>query len=941
MTILYINTGSSPNSGDGDTLRTAFNKVNATFAYFDTVDLTTASQTLLDLQSSIAQISTSTSWNLTTDGCPIDVSLTTNTYAVQLPKSHLFMNNDGSWDFGSYYNGSIITGDNSGNLVMNSYNRSATIIVDNYNWEFNNSGNLILPDNTSINSGGQNVRNSAQMVTTISRDVNTASIINQSSIALEAGNGGISIQVFGPYTGGADGSGGPSLVFAGTENVSGSNGPGFAGIVASDPNVTSQYAVTLDGSNNILIGATQPGQVTTTTEYTVGIGALSTVTGNMTGVLATPDMLVLNNTNNAWVFDNFGGLVFPDSSTQNTAWDPSYLSGYATLQSFNNAINSSTVAIGTTAGASTQGTYAVAIGDVAGRYTQGSFGVAIGYDAGNLNQGSTSVAIGYQAGATTQAIYAVSIGNSAGSISQGQGSVAMGASAGKTTQGNYSVAIGYNAAQTSQGGGSVAIGQGAAQTSQGGQSVAIGYNAGGTPQGGSNVAVGYGAGANTQTIYAVAIGLNAGGMLQGRSSVAIGRNAGANTQTQYAIAIGESAGQYNQGQFAIAVGYNAGQTNQPASSIILNATGNAFTATNTNAVYVTPIRISTATSVLYYNTLTNEVTAGAPGGVTYITGTANQVIVNANVGTVTLTTPQSIATNSNVTFAAITGTSNIITTVPITAQSNIGAFAYGTLSYSDINILASYSSSTSTYNQKILQNTSTSSNASANFNVSNNQATSSTFFGEFGMNSSNFTGTNSFSYANNVYLAAASSDLVVGTYAANAIRFNVNSSSTDSIVISTTATTVNTPMYARAITSNNTVTAVSFQGSGSQLTGVAIKTTGSWTLATGTNTVSFTVPLNGTYAMWVNGNIPNGIVTWNASAVITNPNVPALGTQYAWYYPTGNNLVFTSIPNQFTGTTGVISSSTAYVGTSSNVFTFGITNNTTGTQIVNWGYTAL
>ena len=139
----------------------------------------------------------------------------------------------------------------------------------------------------------------------------------------------------------------------------------------------------------------------------------------------------------------------------------------------------------------------------------------------------------------------------------------------------------------------------------------------------------------------------------------------------------------------------------------------------------------------------------------------------------------------------------------------------------------------------------------------------------------------------------------------------------------------------------NSVTAGSFVGSGSQLTGVAAKTTGSWTLSTGANTVSLTVPLNGTYAMWVNGNIPNGIVTWNATAVITNPNVPALGTQYAWYYPTGNNLVFTSIPNQFVGTSGVISSSTAYAGTSSNVFTFGITNNTTGSQIVNWGYTKL
>ena len=36
MTILYINTGSSANAGDGDTLRTAFNKVNANFTYLST-----------------------------------------------------------------------------------------------------------------------------------------------------------------------------------------------------------------------------------------------------------------------------------------------------------------------------------------------------------------------------------------------------------------------------------------------------------------------------------------------------------------------------------------------------------------------------------------------------------------------------------------------------------------------------------------------------------------------------------------------------------------------------------------------------------------------------------------------------------------------------------------------------------------------------------------
>ena len=37
-------------------------------------------------------------------------------------------------------------------------------------------------------------------------------------------------------------------------------------------------------------------------------------------------------------------------------------------------------------------------------------------------------------------------------------------------------------------------------------------------------------------------------------------------------------------------------------------------------------------------------------------------------------------------------------------------------------------------------------------------------------------------------------------------------------------------------------------------------TTGSWTLSAGTNTVSFTVTTGQSYVIWVNGNIPNGIV---------------------------------------------------------------------------------
>ena len=128
---------------------------------------------------------------------------------------------------------------------------------------------------------------------------------------------------------------------------------------------------------------------------------------------------------------------------------------------------------------------------------------------------------------------------------------------------------------------------------------------------------------------------------------------------------------------------------------------------------------------------------------------------------------------------------------------------------------------------------------------------------------------------------------------------------------------------------------------GTEQTTAFKRTTGSWTLIPGANTVSFTVPLNGNYSMWVNGNIPNGIISWNATVNISNSNVPAIGSQYAWYYTTGNALVLNSIPDQIIGTSGTISTSNAYSGNSSNVFTFNITNNSAVNQVITWGHITL
>jgi len=114
-----------------------------------------------------------------------------------------------------------------------------------------------------------------------------------------------------------------------------------------------------------------------------------------------------------------------------------------------------------------------------------------------------------------------------------------------------------------------------------------------------------------------------------------------------------------------------------------------------------------------------------------------------------------------------------------------GVFSTGTLGYSDSNILASFSSNINSYNQMVLQNTSNGSVASTNFNVSNNNANATAGFGEFGINSTGFTGTGAFSQANAVYLAAATSDLAIGTYASNAIHFVINSGATDAMTINT------------------------------------------------------------------------------------------------------------------------------------------------------------
>jgi len=131
------------------------------------------------------------------------------------------------------------------------------------------------------------------------------------------------------------------------------------------------------------------------------------------------------------------------------------------------------VAIGLSAGETSQGLVAVALGRYAGNSNQGNYAIAVGQYAGETSQGGEAVAIGMNAGQTTQANYAQAIGNSAGKTSQGQGAVALGSESGETNQGTKAVAIGNYAGENTQGANAIAIGEKAGQTNQAANSIVL------------------------------------------------------------------------------------------------------------------------------------------------------------------------------------------------------------------------------------------------------------------------------------------------------------------------------------------------------------------------------------------------------------------------------------------------------------------------------------
>jgi len=183
-------------------------------------------------------------------------------------------------------------------------------------------------------------------------------------------------------------------------------------------------------------------------------------------------------------------------------------------------------------------------------------------------------------------------------------------------------------------------------------------------------------------------------------------------------------------------------------------------------------------------TLVPVITTDSKGRVTGVTTSAPLDSTKLPLAGGSLTGP--LYSNSSVTVTGnvtVTGILSVPYTVSASSGTNTPPINNGSLNYSDVNIMAGFSSNVGSYNQMVMQNTNSGTTSSTNFNVSNNLATASSYYGEFGMNSSNYAGTGGFNIPNAVYVGAANGDVTLGTYTANSIHFVNNNSSNDSMTI--------------------------------------------------------------------------------------------------------------------------------------------------------------
>jgi hypothetical protein len=705
--------------------------------------------------------------------------------------------------------------------------------------------------------------------------------------------------------------------------------------------------------------------------------------------------------NIATLFSNAATQATNIATINNTLTSTNVAIGYGAGQTNQGG---TTVAIGSFAGMDAQGLSAVAIGFNAGQTTQGIKSVAIGMTAGYSVQGNGAVAIGDSAGYTNQGVQAIAIGRFAGLTNQANNSIilnATGANLNATTANTFIVApVRNDVANVAQ----VMFYNTTSKEITYGNTISVAGNINANQYNfanGVNILSTVGAGAYSNTQVAAYL-LNFDGDIEFTSSTARIGNVDVITVMD---SIRSPAYQFSNG-VSILAGITAtantgnitfsdttiGTAGGAGQGIILNSAGSGEIAmldyvgiNNTNPGYwlhvgdgsIGAINNTGNISIDYNNGLDSSRAAtilgyawwdaGSNGNNNRGIGAHRQfgIYKNDDLYTTKYIEFDLTSGNANLTNIAVT---RVTTTNGVYWANGVNYASTVTGTYSNTNVAAYLTTATITTTGNITAGNLT---TSGTFTVAN-ITTTGTYGNITGANvvSANTVSATNYLFANGVNILST----VGGTYS------NAN-------------VVANLANYVSNIVSTANVTASYFVGNGSALTGITANNTGNiygtssnvtlvagsynwafdntgnltlpgntfavnyantapvnvvtrfestWTVPTGNSTQSFTVSPSETYYMWVDCNIPNGILAWNATATITNSNVPVVGAQYAWVYTGGGTPIdFTSIPNQFTGTANTIVRSSVAPSATTNRFDFGINNASGGNVTVRYGWIAI
>lgn len=368
--ITIINTGTSPNAGNGDSLRLAFTKTNNNFLEIANVLGTGTSTISQRITESISQavvhnnhvgmtaahssgsqviFTVNTSFNGVTIGNALVDNLTLNTNTLYVGGSNLSVI-DGTLILNSSpVIGSFVFTDTS---IISPIGQPISIDTLNCSWQFNNTGALILPSGglikenvlvsdvfgsttTSITliPGGSSFAGSSLEIYSSNLDYNNRiyvasddmsvtdmflgndrqyfAVVSNGENVIRASNG-----VASPAYGNSAGSGGNVIIYGGNAGDNGGNVPDGA----SGGNITIQAGVSTIGlgGNIALKSATGPdgyGNIELSTEENT-----SWIFGNNRNLTCPPGGSIAFNSSSTSTITGITSIMYADGSTQNTAW---------------------------------------------------------------------------------------------------------------------------------------------------------------------------------------------------------------------------------------------------------------------------------------------------------------------------------------------------------------------------------------------------------------------------------------------------------------------------------------------------------------------------------------------------------------------------------------------------------------------------------------------